>query len=1076
MRKFELLGVLAAMALLAGGCGGRSSDSNDGGSDGDDGGTTGATTIYAIQDENHADHPDLGTAVIIEGVVVTTPMIYTTRDSEVPDGFFVQEPEGGPYSGVYVFVIEGQATVQPGDRVDLRGLYVEYFENTQIEATQVEVVGTADIPAPAAVTTAAVRTGGPEAEQYEGVPVQLEQVEVTAADLGYGDFGVSPAGGGEELIVSPDFDIYYDFEPSLGFVFQSLTGVINYSYAEHRLLPRGCADILDAQGEPVCEQKECPSGEVEIQRIQNRERDDAVGKGCPLTVDGVVVTTPMLETTADSEVPDGFWVEEPGGGPWSGIYVFARDVAEPVEVNPGDVVDLRGTYDEYYDNSQLIVSSVTVTGSDDLPPAAIVTTGQVNTGGSEQEAYEGVLVQLEGVEISTADLGHGDFGVSPAGGGAELYVSPDFDFNYDFEPTAGFAFQRLSGVMDYGYDEARLQPRSCDDLIDSDGEPACRELSCPDGPVAIARIQDRSHEQAVARDCEVTVEGVVVTSPVFDTSGQPSFYVGEPAGGQYSGIFVWANGLDASGIAQGTSLNITGTYAEYYDNSQIVATDLTVTGSAELPAPADMTPAEINDAGPLAEAYEGVLVQVADVVTTQEVLPGSDGEDHGDFLVAAMAAPDDELVVGWQMRHAFACLDCQDDQREEGQRFDTITGLLDYSYSHYRLQPRTVDDLVLSPPDPADPDGDGYCTPGQQGECTGEDNCPLVYNPDQADSDGDGAGDACDNCPDAANADQADADDDGAGDACDNCPDTANAEQADADGDGLGDVCDPDRDGDGIAQGDGTNPCTGGDTTDCDDNCPDVPNADQADEDSDGVGDVCEAGEGHLLLSEVCVQPGGHEFVEIHNPTASALDLSDVYLWDATAADTYYWLVASLDSVGQYDFALRFPAGASIEPGAYLTISLSPAADFDTNFGLPADFAGLGDGSGDTLNMEPAFAGGLGGSAGLSNAGEVVVLFSWDGASDLVADLDYLVWGDQNEASDKTDVTVGGSTYLPDTPVADQDALPGHDNEESMQRVDATEGAEIKTGGNGLTGHDETSEDVSNTWTVAAPTPGAAAQ
>jgi hypothetical protein len=255
-----------------------------------------------------------------------------------------------------------------------------------------------------------------------------------------------------------------------------------------------------------------------------------------------------------------------------------------------------------------------------------------------------------------------------------------------------------------------------------------------------------------------------------------------------------------------------------------------------------------------------------------------------------------------------------------------------------------------------------------------------------------------------------------------------------------------------------------------------VPNPDQADEDGDGVGDACEAGEGHLLLSEICVQPAGHEFIEIHNPTAGAIDLTDVYLWDATANDTYYWLVASLDSVGQYDFALRFPAGASIEPGAYLTISLSPAADFETNFGQPADFAGHGDGSGGTQNMEPAFAGGLGGSAGLSNGGEVVVLFAWDGASDLVADLDYLVWGDQNEASDKTDVTVGGSTYLPDTPVAEQDALAGHDNEESMQRVDASEGAEIKTGGNGLTGHDETSEDVSTTWTIAAPTPGAATQ
>lgn len=53
--------------------------------------------------------------------------------------------------------------------------------------------------------------------------------------------------------------------------------------------------------------------------------------------------------------------------------------------------------------------------------------------------------------------------------------------------------------------------------------------------------------------------------------------------------------------------------------------------------------------------------------------------------------------------------------------------------------------------------------------CQSADNCPGVDNPDQADGDGDGVGDACDNCTGTSNADQADGDGDGYGDACTAC-------------------------------------------------------------------------------------------------------------------------------------------------------------------------------------------------------------------------------------------------------------------------------------------------------------------
>jgi CSLREA domain-containing protein len=76
------------------------------------------------------------------------------------------------------------------------------------------------------------------------------------------------------------------------------------------------------------------------------------------------------------------------------------------------------------------------------------------------------------------------------------------------------------------------------------------------------------------------------------------------------------------------------------------------------------------------------------------------------------------------------------------------------------------------------------------------DNCPLVFNTDQHDFDGDNYGNACDNCVSVSNAGQANGDSDTLGDACDNCPSVTNQDQANFDADTRGDVCDPDDDND----------------------------------------------------------------------------------------------------------------------------------------------------------------------------------------------------------------------------------------------------------------------------------------
>jgi hypothetical protein len=134
-----------------------------------------------------------------------------------------------------------------------------------------------------------------------------------------------------------------------------------------------------------------------------------------------------------------------------------------------------------------------------------------------------------------------------------------------------------------------------------------------------------------------------------------------------------------------------------------------------------------------------------------------------------------------------------------------------------------------------------------------QDNCDFLSNPDQADSNGDGTGNACDTqnddndaypnnvdkCPNFASPINSDNDGDGLGDPCDddddndgtidvfdNCPQDYNPTQFDGDNNGEGDACDPDHDGDGLYS--------------LDDNCTFVSNASQTDTDGDGIGDACD--------------------------------------------------------------------------------------------------------------------------------------------------------------------------------------------------------------------------------------------
>ena len=86
-----------------------------------------------------------------------------------------------------------------------------------------------------------------------------------------------------------------------------------------------------------------------------------------------------------------------------------------------------------------------------------------------------------------------------------------------------------------------------------------------------------------------------------------------------------------------------------------------------------------------------------------------------------------------------------------------------------------------------------------------------------------------------------------------------------------------------------------------------------------------------------------------------------------------------------------------------------------------------------------------------------------------VQDVDYFIYGNGPRTS-KT----GIGTYLADTAVGSQISMDaGTSPTTSYQRACYNEQNETKTGGNGITGHNETSEPLNVNWVVGLPNLGA---
>ena len=243
--------------------------------------------------------------------------------------------------------------------------------------------------------------------------------------------------------------------------------------------------------------------------------------------------------------------------------------------------------------------------------------------------------------------------------------------------------------------------------------------------------------------------------------------------------------------------------------------------------------------------------------------------------------------------------------------------------------------------------------------------------------------------------------------------------------------------------------------------------------------------EGHLLLSEV-MNESPAEFVEIHNPTGSEMTLTDYYLSDSRV----YPELPAGEEVSSSDWIVRFPADETLPAGETIVVAVD-GTSFTTGYpGEVPDYAI--ENAGATPGMIVVSSSG---SPSITNDGEMIALFHWDGDSDLVDDVDLVMAGVAAETSatnhlvSKTGLEVDGPDDNSTASTYEDDALPtGSEDDftltdiatdnESYKRIALEDGNETQDGsGNGITGDDETSEAIGTTWhgtsdVYTAPTPG----
>ena len=200
-----------------------------------------------------------GNSVTVTGIVTADTSDFGTR-------VYIQDGNA-PWSGIRVFGTDAYA-LNAGDDVTVTGIVNENFNITQIGTLQSGAAITLNstgnpIPEPVVLSTSDIGTlanGTPAAEQYESMLVRYENVTVTALSAdgasNFGEIYVNDGSGNTRVELEDGNHPYnngstfdtQDDDPNYliaqGNTFESITGILYFSFNNYKLNPRTESDFI----------------------------------------------------------------------------------------------------------------------------------------------------------------------------------------------------------------------------------------------------------------------------------------------------------------------------------------------------------------------------------------------------------------------------------------------------------------------------------------------------------------------------------------------------------------------------------------------------------------------------------------------------------------------------------------------------------------------------------------------------------------------------------------------------------------------------------------------------------------